>query len=258
VAYRGDGRQLITLGRPAGMTFWERTDRDWQPAWRSAERLSVPGFYSQAVINRQGTLVAAGSAAGPVHLFDTGSGKTVAVLEGHTAVSVGVAFRPDGAHLASASYDQTIRLWDTRTHQPVAVLRGHSNSVTRVVYSADGALLASGSLDRTVRFWDVATHQELAAVPMGTMVYGMAFSPDGTRLAAGCGDGAIRLVDVARRQIVAELRGHAAYVHAVAWSPDGARLVSGSGDLTVRLWESLPVGERARARESAPAAGQAQ
>jgi WD40 repeat protein len=73
----------------------------------------------------------------------------------------------------------------------------------------------------------------------------MAFSPDGTRLAAGCGDGAIRLIDVARRQLVAELRGHAAYVHAVAWSPDGARLVSGSGDLTVRLWDSLSVAERA-------------
>jgi WD40 repeat protein len=57
--------------------------------------------------------------------------------------------------------------------------------------------------------------------------------------------------------VVAELRGHTAYVHAVAWSPDGARLVSGSGDLTVRLWDSLPVRERAQARQANPAPSQA-
>jgi WD40 repeat protein len=257
VAYRGDGRQLVTLSRPAGVTLWDRTERGWQPAWRIDEGYSHSQVYSDAVINRQGTLIAAGSGGGPVYLYHAATGKRVAVMEGHHDIAVGVAFRPDGAQLASASYDHTIRLWDTLTHQPVAVLRGHFNAVTRVDYSADGALLASGSWDRRVRFWDVATHRELAAVPMGTMVYGIAFSPDGTRLAVGCGDGAIRLVDVARRQIVAELRGHTAYVHAVAWSPDGARLVSGSGDLTVRLWDSLPVGERARVHEGAPAPGQA-
>jgi WD40 repeat protein len=258
VAYGRHGRQLVTLGRPAGVTLWDRTERDWQPDFRIGEGLSHSHLYSEAVINRQGTLIAAGSGGGTVYVFSAATGKRVAALEGHHTWTFGVAFQPNGAQLASASYDQTIRLWDTATYELVDVLRGHSGEVTRVAYSADGALLASGSLDRTVRLWDAATHRELAAVPMGTLVYGIAFSPDGTRLAAGCGDGAIRLVDVARRQIVAELRGHAAYVHAVAWSPDGARLVSGSGDFTVRLWESLPVAERARARESTPAAGLAQ
>jgi WD40 repeat protein/serine/threonine protein kinase len=252
VAYRRDGRQLVTMVRPSSVTLWDRTERDWQPVWRTAKGFSDRDVYLNAVINRQGTLIAAGSGGGPVYLLDAATGKTVAVLEGHHDIAVAMAFRPDGAQLASASYDQTIRLWDTLTHQPVAVLSGHSNIVLRVAYSADGTLLASGSRDLTVRFWDVATRRELAAVPMGTIVYGMAFSPDGTRLAAGCSDGAIRLIDVARRQVVAELRGHAAYVHAVAWSPDGTRLVSGSGDLTVRLWDSLPVRERAGARQAAP------
>jgi RNA polymerase sigma-70 factor (ECF subfamily) len=62
---------------------------------------------------------------------------------------------------------------------------------------------------------------------------------------------------LARRQVVAELRGHAAYVHGVTWSPDGARLVSGSGDLTERVWDSVPAGERVCARESAAAPGRA-
>jgi WD40 repeat protein len=86
-------------------------------------------------------------------------------------------------------------------------------------------LLASSSIDNTIHLWDVQAHRKLAAITLGSTVYGMAFSPDGTRLAAGCDDNTIRLLDVARRQEVAELRGHTDYVHAVAWSPDGTRLV---------------------------------
>jgi WD40 repeat protein len=253
VAYGPDGRQIVTWGRPAGVTLWNKTDREWQLAWRIAEGFSDSSC--RAVINGQGTLVAAGSSRGPVYLMDVASGERVAVLEGHKKSALDVAFRPDGAQLASASLDQTIRLWDTVTHQAIAVLRGHSSDVSRVAYSADGALLASGSFDMTIRFWDVATHRELAVIPIGNKVYGMAFSTDCRRLAAGCADGAIRLLDVGRRQVVAELRGHREYVHAVDWSPDGTRLISGSGDMTVRLWESPPVGERAGISHVAAAPG---
>src|SRR5205823_835665 len=74
--------------------------------------------------------------------------------------------------------------------------------------------------------------------------------PDGTRLATGCADNTIRLWDVATGQEVAELRGHAAYVHAVAFSPDGTRLVSGSGDFTVRLWDAVAPAVRARPKDA--------
>jgi WD40 repeat protein len=80
-------------------------------------------------------------------------------------------------------------------------------------------------------------------------VYGLAFSPDGTRLAAACRDNTIRLWDVATREAVAELRGHADYVHAVAFSPDGTRLVSGSGDFTVRIWDTVSPQRRARGKD---------
>jgi len=46
-------------------------------------------------------------------------------------------------------------------------------------------------------------------------------------------------------QQVAELRGHADYVHAVAWSPDGTRLIFGSRDFTIRVWDSLAPAARA-------------
>ena len=167
-----------------------------------------------------------------------------------------MAFRPDGAQLASGGVDKTVRLWDVATRQPVAVLRGHGGIVTRVAYSADGRLLASASEDKTVRLWDAATGEALAVLPHGSIVYGVAFSPNGTRLAAGCADNTIRLWDVgvagraggkeAPDAEVAELRGHDDYVHAVDWSPDGTRLISASGDFTVRIWDSLSAQERTK------------
>jgi WD40 repeat protein len=249
VAYGRDGRQIVTVCRGLGVTLWDATTSKRQQAWPIAwgENFAAD---SRAVLNPAGTVVAAGSVEGPVHLWDAVTGKPVATLAGHKGYVTDVAFRPDGAQLATAGEDGTVRLWDAVTHAPLAVLRGHSGIVGRVAYSADGSLLASGSSDKTIRLWDARTYREVAVIAMGSIVYGVAFSPDGTRLAAGCDDNTIRLLDVARRQEVAELRGHSDYVHAVAWSPDGTRLVSGSGDFTVRVWDSLPAQERARSRQA--------
>ncbi len=242
VAYGRDGRQIVTVGRNVGVTLWDVKTLKKQQTWRIAT--GYWGADSRAVLNPAGTLVAAGSVEGPVHLWDAVTGKPVALLRGHKRCSTDVAFRPDGAQLATAGQDGTVRLWDAVTHEPLAILRGHSGIVWRVAYSANGALLASGCQDKTIRLWDTQTYKQLAVIPLGSAVYGVAFSPDGTRLAAGCADNTIRLFDVARRQEVAELRGHSDFVHAVAWSPDGTRLVSGSGDFTVRIWDSLPVQAR--------------
>jgi WD40 repeat protein len=246
VAYGRDGRQIVTAGRELGVTLWDATTFKRQQAWRIAT--SYSGTDSRAVLNPAGTVVAAGSVEGLVHLWDAVTGKPVATLEGHKGYVTDVAFRPDGAQFATTGEDGTVRLWNAVTHAPLAVLRGHSEVVWRVAYSADGTLLASGSSDKTIRLWDARKYREVAVIPMGSIVYGVAFSSDGTRLAAGCDDTTIRLLDVARRQEVAELRGHTDYVHAVAWSPDGTRLVSGSGDFTVRIWDSLPAQERAGSR----------
>jgi WD40 repeat protein len=248
-AYSRDGRQLVTLVLHGRLTLWDVASRKATRTWQAP----ATGEEPRACFNPAGTFVAAGSAAGPVRLWDVATGQEVARLEGHVKDSMDVAFHPDGSLLASTGADGTVRLWDVATRTSVAVLRGHSPEyVWRVAFSADGKLLASSSNNRTIRLWDVQTHEPLAVISMGSIVYGVAFSPDGTRLAAGCRDNTIRLIDVARRQQVAELRGHTDYVHAVSWSPDGTRLVSASGDTTVRVWDSLSAQERAKREADKP------
>jgi WD40 repeat protein len=84
-------------------------------------------------------------ATAPSHLIRT--------LTDHTGGVYGVAFSPDGTHLATTSHDSTARLWDIATGRAIRTLTGHTDRVYGVAFSPDGTLLATASYDNTARLW---------------------------------------------------------------------------------------------------------
>ncbi len=106
-------------------------------------------------LSADGELLASGGFDATARLWETGTGRLLATLRGHTAPITAVAISGDGRLLASVSDDATVRVWAAPSGLPLTTLRGHVAGLWALALSADGRLLASGSLDGTVRLWEM-------------------------------------------------------------------------------------------------------
>ena len=145
--------------------------------------------------------------------------------EGHKAPVVALAVSPDGATLASASWDHTARLWPLAGGEP-RVLDGHKDNVNGVAFTPDGKSVVTAGYDATLRIWPLAGGApEIVTLP--TPLNTVAVAPDGEIVTAGA-DGKVYFLDRERR--ASEARSRSARCRSSRWpiSPDG-KLVAAAG-----------------------------
>ncbi|MBA4064191.1 MAG: hypothetical protein C0501_10845 [Isosphaera sp.] len=147
-----------------------------------------------------------------VSVWEVGTGKK---RFGFEVVSAGMAFSPDGRHLAA---------WDGGGG-PVSVYDVRVGALARRL-AGDGP--ASGGS-------------------------GVAFSPDGKRVAVAGAAGAVTVWDLATGGEVTRFEGQDGQSGGVAWSPAGDRLATASEDGTVVVWDAT--GKAAPRPEAAAVAG---
>ena len=233
VVYSPNGAWLAV---PSSIGIWLYNPRNG----KLRSRLDA-GFVRSAAFAPNGRILAGGS-GGEVRLWQVGSGRLEATLEGHGGFVRAVAFSPDGKILASASAGE-IRLWQVGSGRLEAILKGHAGEVESVAFSPDGATLASGGGDYAIRLWDLDGGQLKAVLEgHGGRVESVAFSPDGLTLASAGWDGTIRLWNVESGQTRITLQRPALYgpgdwVWSATFSPDGEILASGHDD-AIRLWQA--------------------
>ena len=71
-----------------------------------------------------GKSLASGSGDQTVKVWEAGTGKLLASLEGHIGPVYSVAWSPNGKTLASCSDDQTVKVWDAGTGKLAGQLGG--------------------------------------------------------------------------------------------------------------------------------------
>jgi WD40 repeat protein len=163
---------------------------------------------------------------------------TLFICSGHSSRVTAVAWAPNGARLASASYDRSVRIWDAGSGKSVHIYRRHSDRVNAIAWSPDSTRIASASDDRTVQIWEASSQNPIFTFGgHASKVTAVAWSPDGTRIASASDDKTVQVWDVVTGRILFTYRGHSNHPLAVAWSPDGRYLASGGEDKTVHLWE---------------------
>jgi WD40 repeat protein len=243
VAFRPDGKVLVTAGHDGGVVLRDAATLEPAGTLEGQTQRIVP--WASVAFSADGKWVAAGSPAGLVRVWQTGTAReSFTALTPTQAAVTGLAFSgPHGWILAAATADNTVQGWVTRSGQPAFTLRGHRRAVAAVACSPDGRRLASGSLDRTVKLWDISRwHEDLTLRPANQGVTSVAFSPDARSLASATRDRALKVWDLASGKAVVDLVCLPEAVSGLAFSPDGAYLASAGG--AVRVWE-VPAGREA-------------
>ena len=278
---RGHGGPVRALaisadGQSAISGSFDSTAIRWSLTRNAAEQ--VLRFHSDAVnavaLLGEGRAATAG-ADGRIAVWTFGKTEPDAVLEGHTAPIAALAVSPDGATLASASWDHTVRLWPLAGGAP-RVLDGHTQNVNGVAFTADGRALVSVSYDLSVRIWPLSDAQAAVIVSMPTPlnavaagaeiavggadgkvyfltaggaragevaagprpVISLAVSPDGALVAAAGIGGTVAVIDRKARALARTLVGPGLPVWSVRFLPDSRTLLTGGADNIIRRWNA--------------------
>jgi cytochrome c len=267
---------------------------------RSEAAEQVLRFHSDAVnavaFLKDGQMATAGADA-KIAIWTPGRLQPDRVFEGHAAPIVSLAVSPDGATLASASWDHTVRIWSLKDGAQ-QVLEGHAQNVNGVAFTPDGRSLVSVGYDRELRIWPLAGGtanvtslvsplNAVAVAPDGeivtggadgklyfatlggrgggevqaihTPIVGLTISPDATLIAAA-GIGAVAVVDRKTRSIVRTLVDPGPSMWSVAFLPDNATFLTGGADGKIRRWNARtgdPIGSSLQATPRDPLAAYA-
>jgi cytochrome c len=148
----------------------------------------------------------------------------------HKGKVMALAATPDGATVASASWDGSIGLWSMDATAPPRFLTGHAAGVNTVQFSADGRTLWSGATDGTIRTWDVASGAPSGQVlNNGFGVNTLVLNEAGGWLAYGAVDGVTRIVDPLTGTPIRDLTLERRPILAMAINADFSRLAVGDG-----------------------------
>ncbi|MCA9213352.1 MAG: protein kinase, partial [Planctomycetales bacterium] len=158
----------------------------------------------------------------------------------------GVAFSPDGRHVATACSDRMIRLFDVSSGQLLSSKEAHRDSVLQVAFSPNGSRLVSCSYDKSIAVWNVEDPRNVSISQRlqghSWWVHDVGFSPDGNKIASAGHDGKVLVWqqdgDVSGQfKLLTEFSGHDGPVFSVRFSPDSKLLATGGHDKRVMVWD---------------------
>ncbi|UKZ81834.1 hypothetical protein TrVFT333_009610 [Trichoderma virens FT-333] len=247
LAFSPDSKLLASGSREDTIRIWNTATGQCQQILQSGQQTSPidqimgKGDYTRSIVfTHDSKLLVAGSAEGPIRIWDITTGYCQRILPGHTWTVQSLALSHDSTLMVSGSNDKTIRVWDCATGICQRTMDGHNNCVFRVAISHDSKLIASGAGDGHVKIWNSATGECLQTLRgwREQEVFALAFSHDSKRIASGLNNDLIKIWDITTGQCQLKMRCRDDDVKFVAFSPDSKLVVSTSRGNTIYVWDS--------------------
>jgi WD40 repeat protein len=249
VAFSPDGERIATGSDDRAVKLWDRRGR---LVWTAATR---PRWVQVVAFSPDGKRLLAGGGDGDavVSVFDVASGRTAALLSGHTDYVASARYSPDGDRIFTGSLDGTARMWDAASGRLLRTFSGHERNVGIAALAAGGRRLITSGQDGTVRLWESESGVPLSIVAAHAVgMKAIKASPSGDAIVT-CGmDGHVKLWRPRLDPMVATLAGHEGSVTSARFDREGGRVVTCSDDGTIGLWDAR-TGERLASRRVAAA-----
>jgi WD40 repeat protein len=180
-----------------------------------------------------GQFLAAGSASGPVEIFDAVDGAKRLSAEGHELGTNTLCFSPDSRCLVSGGQDGKIKYWDPLAGQHTTTVELGKDWVEHLEFKPHSNLLAASCGKKlTLLKSDGTLYKALPDAPK--TISSLAWDPQGGCLAVAY-FGGIKLWD-SDDWIVQKELPYTNGINTLAWSPNSHWLVSGNADTSVHLW----------------------
>eukprot|EP00879_Flechtneria_rotunda_P012538 GHRR01013091.1.p1 GENE.GHRR01013091.1~~GHRR01013091.1.p1 ORF type:complete len:308 (+),score=57.93 GHRR01013091.1:211-1134(+) len=160
-------------------------------------------------------------------------------LVGHGGDVLSMRFSPDGASIASGSFDRTILLWRTYDEcENYMMLRGHKNAVLEVHWFTSADHILSCSADKSVRCWDVEAGMQVKRLTehIGIVNSCCPLQRGPPLFVSGSDDSKVKVWDMRSKRSVQTLDATVP-VCAVAFSAAGDQVYSGGLDNDISVWE---------------------
>lgn len=186
-----------------------------------------------------GRFIIAGAGSGKVNVLDS-VGHLINTYNGHNAPITGLAWSPDSARVASASYDTTVQLWNPNTDTTLGTYNQNVGPVNALSWSSSGSYIASSDYTHAVQVWDARLLQTLQVYSNHKdIVRTLAWSPNSLSIASGSADYSVQVWSALSGNMTLNYQGHKGAVNSVSWSSDGKYIASASDDMTVQVWSAF-------------------
>ena len=174
LAFSPDGKYLTTAALDDPMITWDiQTEEEfinfshftsvseaiYTPDGR-IPNLSELKIVWQVAYSPDGKILATAGPKKEIYLFDSITGRELAVLSGHKGDVRCLAFSKSGKLIATGSSDGMVLLWDGVSAKNVARTELHKSPITSLSFSADGKTLLSTD-HQQAKFWTLASHNPL-------------------------------------------------------------------------------------------------